>query len=184
VLEHHRVAGHERGSGGPEDLPVGEVPRHDREDSPERIEGDPALGRIGWRGLIGEEFVGVLREVLAAARALGDLRTCLCDRLPHLAHGMAREAVLVVTEEVSDAVDHGTSLGDRFAAPLLEGGVRAHERLLDARRGVELELLEGLFGRGITGLDGVAHVQLRSCAFHARTDPRGGDGPRAAGQGP
>ena len=49
VLEDDGVARHQRGGRRAEHLPVGEVPRHDRQHDAERPIGDVALGRGGGR---------------------------------------------------------------------------------------------------------------------------------------
>jgi hypothetical protein len=72
VLEHDRGARVER----PDDLPVGEVPRHDREHDPERNVGHEGVDRLGLDRLRPHQRRTVLGEPVARPRALVDRRDC------------------------------------------------------------------------------------------------------------
>ena len=72
VLEQADVAGHQRGSEEAEDLPEGEVPRHDGEDDAERVPADVAVVVAGGDGLGREDAGGVVGVVAAGGGALED----------------------------------------------------------------------------------------------------------------
>ena len=84
MFEQHRVAGHEGRRRRAEDLPEGEIPRHHRQDHPERLVGDGAVARRAGRPLLGEERGGVPGVVVADHRGFSDLGARLGERLAHL----------------------------------------------------------------------------------------------------
>src|SRR5947208_2055851 len=70
VRQQRHVAGHQGGRGEAEELPVGEVPGHDRQHRPQRLVADEALGSVGPHRLWGEEALRVLGVEITDPRAL------------------------------------------------------------------------------------------------------------------
>ncbi len=99
VLEQQDVAGHQRRSREPEYLPEGEVPWHDREDGPERLVMDEALGCGALRRLVGQELPGVLGVVAAAPRALDGFLAAGLQQFAHLERHQAAERLLLRFED-------------------------------------------------------------------------------------
>ena len=120
MLQHGRVAGHEGRSSETNDLPEGEVPRHDREDHAEWLERHKAPPRVRLDRLIREVLDRVLRVMVATHRALLYLSASLGDRLSHLLRDQPRVAVRALAQELGEPPHAAAALGDGPAAPGLE----------------------------------------------------------------
>ena len=158
VLEDHPVAGGERGHGGADGLPEGEVPRHDGQDHAERlVRHERALGRRLAR-LILQKRLGVLGDVAAQRGALLGLGLGLSHGLSHLGRHQLRVAAGAGVERVGEAAEGGGALGVRgggVAALGLGGGVERAVELARLHRSVGLDgLLGGGVDRGKGGHDG------------------------------
>ena len=128
MLEQNGVAGHEGGHHRAEDLPVGEIPRHDGQNHAQRLKGDEAvLGRA--RGpFIGEQTRGMLGVILAHERTFTDLGARLGQRLAHFAgHEMRVNAGFAPQHRCHRAQQPGAA-GESNPAPVEESGVRAFHR--------------------------------------------------------
>jgi hypothetical protein len=163
MLEHARVARHQRGSGEPEDLPQREVPGHDREHDAEGHEGHVAAGGVRRDHLGGEEPLGVLRVVVAHPRALLGFRPSLGERLAHLHGHEARELVLPLAEPRRRAPEGTRALRERRAPPSDERGVRFSQ---DARDGFGIGLGVLLDERAVRGVEGAKGHGLAGILAH------------------
>ena len=153
VLEDGGVARHEGRRGEAEDLPVGEVPRHDGEDDAERLVGDVAGGGVGDDRLVGEEVFGVLGVEVAVPGAFLDFGLALGDGLAHFEGGDAREVGFALAEGARDSVEGGGTLGEGGETPVGEGGAGLAERGVYLGRAVGLEGVDDVAGGGVDGLE-------------------------------
>jgi hypothetical protein len=135
VLEEAGVAGHEGRRREAKDLPEGEVPGHDGEHHPEGIVADVALAGVGLDVFRREVAGRRVCVVIAAQRALLDLRPAAGDRLSHLE---GRQPGILVPPFSQD-----TRCSPHEISPLGEGGLPPGERAgVDGRqRSFELGLL-------------------------------------------
>ncbi len=95
MLEQSHVARGQRGSGEPEDLPEGEVPRHHGEDRPDRLVDDQAAIGAGLDHFVGQEALGVLGIIAAAPGALHRLVHRRLQGLAHLQHHQLAEPLFL-----------------------------------------------------------------------------------------
>jgi len=166
VLEHAGVARHQGRGREPEDLPIGEVPGHDRQYHAQRLVGDVAV-RGGRRDvLVGQEPLGVLGIEVAGPGAFLDLGLGVADRLAHLAGGIEAETRLVGPQVGSGALHQGGPVGEAAPAPLTLGSHGPVEGRVQLGLGVQGERLELGTGRGVDGIDG-----LRLCGNHVSILP-------------
>src|SRR2546430_1371063 len=147
VFEDGCVAGHESWRRETKDLPERKVPRHDREDDPERLESDDAPPRVRANLLVGEVAGGAPREMLGAERAFLDLGLRLVDRLSHLERRQARVAVGALSEERGERAHRDCPFRDGPVAPLEERIVGLGQGHLDLGRRERVEPRADLSGR-------------------------------------
>ena len=160
MFEEGCVAGHESWRRETNDLPERKVPRHDREDDPERLESDDAPPRVRANLLVGEVAGGVQREMLGAERAFLDLGLRLVDRLSHLERRQARVPVGALSEERGERAHRDCSFRDGPVAPLEERTVGLGQGHLDLVGPERVERRDDLSGRRIYRLylaDGGRH---------------------------
>src|SRR5262249_26342244 len=98
MFENGSVACHQCRSGKAEDLPVGKVPGHDRQNDTQRTEGDVALSGVGDNFFISKEAFGIVSKKVAVPGAFFDFGLGLCDRFAHFKDSSARQCSLVVPQ--------------------------------------------------------------------------------------
>ena len=153
MLHDRGVPGHERRRGEPDDLPEREVPRHDGEDHPERLERDDAPAGVRLDRLVGEIPRGVLGKVLAAEGTFLDFRAGLGDGLPHLAGHERPVAIGTLAEDPRELAHRQSAFAERARAPRSEGVVSLPDRLIYLIRSEGVEAGEDFLSRRINGLN-------------------------------
>ncbi len=78
------ISGHEGRGGEAEDLPEGEVPRHDGKDDAQGTMGDVGFAGVAGNNLVGKKILGVVGIEITASGAFVDLGPPLNNRLAHL----------------------------------------------------------------------------------------------------
>ncbi len=91
MFEYEHIPADDCGGKRSDHLPEGIVPRHDREQHPERLEHDPGIDRFGPHGLRREKRRAVLGEPVARQRTLVDLGNALAQRLAHFLSCQVRQ---------------------------------------------------------------------------------------------
>jgi hypothetical protein len=153
VLEDGAVARHQRRRRETEDLPEREVPGHDRQHDPDRLEGDEAPGGIRLHGLGREEGAGVVGVEVADPGALVDLRPTLAQGLAHLECHQIRVELGPVPQGPPHRLQQ---LGALAEGRLTPGEERAVNLVDDPRDGVGRRFFVGInrsAGRGIRALN-------------------------------
>jgi hypothetical protein len=151
VLEDHDVARHDRGRRDADELPEGEVPRHDRQDGTDRVVAVPA-SRPGRRDdLVLQNLLGVLGVVAHHVRALRGLALGGGEGLAHLAREHLAHHGDLTLEQFRGAVHQDGPVGDRRVLPGLKGETRVLERTLHLFGRVTIEFGDDFFGGGIDG---------------------------------
>ncbi len=153
VLEHDDITGSERRRGRTKELPIREIPWHDREQHAERTEPDVTLGRICRDDLVGEVRGPVLRVVVASERALLDLRLRLDDRLAHFAGRKPCEFSLALAKRSRQGAQRIRTLVVRGRTPAAKPLARAREPRIDLGPVVFGVGFERSAGRRIDGRD-------------------------------
>jgi hypothetical protein len=121
MLEHRRIAGHERGRSEAEHLPEREIPRHDGKDNANRIIRHEGFGAAEIHRFAGEVALGILGEVVAIESAFLDLGQALLPGLAHLGrHGLG-ELRLPAPQHRRGLPHEPGPMGEGRAPPLLEG---------------------------------------------------------------
>jgi hypothetical protein len=163
-LEHHGVAGGERGTEPPPGDRHREVPRHDDADDPERLpEGDvDAAGDrdlasevpLGRTGVVGEDVADVAR-----------LPAGVADRVPGVRDLEQRELLLVVADEVGEAPQEQRAVRGGDGGPPRGGRPRTGNRLVGLLEGGEWHRRDDLLGGWVDDV-----VRLAGDA-HSRSNP-------------
>ncbi len=146
MLEQPYVARHQGWSRKAHDLPEREVPRHHREDWPQRQVADVALVGIGLDRLVREKAGAVFCEKAAARSAFLRLRHGRLVGLAHFLLHQARPLLALVLQDLRGFVEPTGALGKGSSAVCAEGLLRPLQGPLQIRIADLLEAFDELAG--------------------------------------
>ena len=131
-LEDDRVAAHERGRDLPRRDRDREVPRRDRADDADRLpHAHVELVAQLRRRRLSEQATSLAGHVEAHVDRLLHVAAGLRLHLPHLVRHQVGEVVLLLGQEIREAVEDLAALRRRHEPPLLERGLRRLDRAVD-----------------------------------------------------
>ena len=154
MFEQRDVAGHQGRRHETEDLPEGEVPRHDGQDDAERIPAHVTVVAVGGDGLFGEDAGGVFGVVAASVRTLPYLRTGRLDGLADLLGEQRGELFHLMVEDAGQLAHAQRAMFERDFGIGAEGRVGDGDLRFDGVGAEGLEAAQKLAGCGIDGLNG------------------------------
>ncbi len=149
MLQDSGVPRHEGRSDKPEYLPKGEIPGHNRQDHPERLVVDVALGSIRGDGNVGEHLLGVGGVVPANPGTFLGFGPPGRDGLSHLHRHQASEIVLALLQQITRPLHQLRPLFEANPAPFRERGVGGLDPAVDLGRGMRLVFGDDLTVGGI-----------------------------------
>jgi hypothetical protein len=130
-LQHNHIACGNRGRGEAHHLPEREIPRHNRQNHPQRLEGDITFPRLRFHldGL--QHALQVVGEVVQPAGAFLDFGARLLDGLAHLLGDGRGVGFEVIAQRVGDFVQDAGALGVGRLAPAQKRQPRRRQARLD-----------------------------------------------------
>ena len=146
------IAGKDRRREEADDLPIGKIPRHHREDRTLRQPaafGAPAARQVPEFRL--QHRRAMLGVVMQQARAFLDLGARLGNRLAHLGDGELGQLVRIGLVEIAEFRKHCGSLVERACAPVAICAGSGFELRIDAVFIERFVFGDGLAGRGVGG---------------------------------
>ena len=177
MLEHCRVACHQRRGGEAEDLPEREVPGHHREHDADRIESDEALAGLGLHRLAGEEFLGIVRIELTGQRAFLRFANTVTHGLAHFLCHETRVGFGVLAQNPCGASHPSRAFFERGSPPGEKRFMGLADDVVDLGTRRLCIGLERLAGRGVDRFD--CHGGT-SNEIHAQTHVGPAGAPRLA----
>ena len=131
MFEYSGVACHQCRSGKAEDLPVGKVPGHDRQNNAQGTEGDITLSSVGGNFFISQEALGIVGKEVTVPGAFLDFGFRFGDRLAHFEDSSSRQFSLVVSQMACHAMQVFSSFSKRDCPPLTKGLLRLVQGFID-----------------------------------------------------
>ena len=154
MLEQPDIARHQRRCRKPNHLPERKIPRHHRENRPDRQIADEALLRPRLHRLVGHEALSVLGIVAAGGGALNRFRHGGLVGLAHFECHQVRELLLVALQDFG-RLQHAPGAHGKWSLQLgLERADCGLQFLLNLSFGKRLECLDDFAGGGINRCNG------------------------------
>jgi hypothetical protein len=152
MLEQPDVARHQGWGGKADHLPEREVPRHHREDRPERQVADVALIGVGLDRFVGEQAPAVFREMAASPGAFLRFRHGRLVGLAHFPGHHLRPPVLLALQDLCRLGEPAGARGEGGRAVGTERLLRPRQSRFQLRVADLVEALDELAGAGIDAL--------------------------------
>jgi hypothetical protein len=172
MLEQADIAGHQGRSGEAEDLPEGEVPRHDGEDGSDGLVTNIAAAGAHVDSFFREQALAVFDVVAAGEGAFGGLGARGSDGLSHLEGHGAGEGVFLRFEDVGGGREPAGAIGEGSAAVGAKRRMCARQAVIDLRSGQGIERAQGFTGGGVDGSD---HTHIVGPGRGSGVDWNGGE---------